>query len=62
MDNNNSNEFIKAEQRAYMKEWRAKNKDKVRKNNQNYWKKRALQKLQDTNNNDDNSSRKRKEK
>jgi hypothetical protein len=27
--------------KTYYKEWRAKNKDKVRQHNQNFWKKRA---------------------
>lgn len=39
----NLEEAIKAEQRAYFRKWRANNKDKVRKHNENYWKKRVLQ-------------------
>ena len=31
--------------REYFKQWRALNKDKVRQHNQNYWKKKALEKL-----------------
>ena len=27
--------------RAYQREWRAKNRDKVKKNNENYWMRRA---------------------
>ena len=32
---------INAAQRAYYKEWRAKNKDKVKQYNNNYWSKKA---------------------
>ena len=32
---------INAAQREYYKEWRAKNKDKVKKYNDNYWTKKA---------------------
>ncbi len=34
-------ERVRAAQRAYAKEWRAKNKDKVREKNLRYWAKRA---------------------
>lgn len=36
---------IAEERKAYFKEWRAKNKDKVRQHNQNYWRKRAEQRI-----------------
>ena len=29
----------------YFREWRKKNKDRVQKNNQNYWRKKAKEKL-----------------
>lgn len=35
-------EEIKAVKRAYEKEWRANNKDKVRAKNQRYWIKKAM--------------------
>lgn len=42
MDKNNINkQEIHAAQRAYYKEWRAKNKGKVKQYNQNYWSKKA---------------------
>ena len=41
-----SKEERNAAQRAYYKEWRAKNKDKVKQHNQNFWSKKAQQ-LQD---------------
>ena len=34
-------ELIADERRAYYREWRAKNKDKVKKHNADYWKRRA---------------------
>lgn len=34
--------LIKDAKNKYMKNWRNKNKDKVKKNNANYWKKYAL--------------------
>lgn len=34
------------ERRAYYRKWRAKNTDKVRKHNENYWKKRVLKMLE----------------
>jgi hypothetical protein len=36
-------EEIKAAKRAYLKEWRANNKDKVRQHNYNYWAKKAAE-------------------
>ncbi|MDQ5983891.1 MAG: hypothetical protein RUMPE_00920 [Eubacteriales bacterium SKADARSKE-1] len=39
-----------AELRAeYFRQWRAKNKDKVKKHNQNYWRKKAEQRLKEEN-------------
>ena len=38
-------ELVKAERSAYFKNWRAKNKDKIKQHNQNYWKRRAEKKL-----------------
>jgi len=35
------NEQARAAQRAYMREWRRKNKDKVSASNRRYWEKRA---------------------
>ena len=35
------NEQAREAQRVYMREWRRKNKDKVRANNHRYWEKRA---------------------
>ena len=31
--------------REYFRQWRAENKDKVRKHNQNYWRKKAMEKI-----------------
>lgn len=38
-------ELVREEQREYYRQWRAKNKDKVRENNRRYWEKRAQKKL-----------------
>lgn len=38
-------EMVKEERNAYYRRWRAENRDKVRKHNQNYWKKRVLKGL-----------------
>lgn len=45
-------ELVLQERKAYFKDWRARNKDKVRKNNQNYWKKRAEKRLREDKNNE----------
>ena len=37
--------LVKVERQTYFREWRAKNKEKVKKHNENYWKKKATQKL-----------------
>ncbi len=34
------------ERKAYYRKWRAENRDKVKKHNANYWKKRVLKKLE----------------
>jgi len=34
-------ELAKEERRAYFRKWRAENKDKVKKHNANYWRRRA---------------------
>jgi len=38
-------EMARAERLEYFRNWRTNNKDKVRKHNDNYWKKRAEKKL-----------------
>ena len=38
-------ERAKAAQKAYLKEWRAKNPDKIRAYNMNYWKRKILKDL-----------------
>jgi len=40
-------ELAKKERLEYFRKWRAANKDKVRKHNENYWKRKAEQKLKD---------------
>lgn len=37
-------EEARREQRAYMKKWRAENKDKVKKHNRSYWQRKAQKK------------------
>lgn len=48
--------MIASERRAYQKEWRAKNKDKVQQHNRNFYLKRAAAKLaeQQRESNDEN--------
>ena len=43
-------EAAKAAMRAYKKEWRAKNRDKVREQNEKYWERRAQRELEATKN------------
>jgi hypothetical protein len=43
MPNIELSEAAKAARRAYHKEWRAKNKDKVKERNRRYWEKKALE-------------------
>jgi len=38
---------VKAERAKYYKEWRLRNKDKVKKHNEKYWEKRALKNNED---------------
>lgn len=45
MTNQEMDELIAQERRAYQKEWRAKNKDKVRQYNRNFLMKRAAARL-----------------
>ena len=40
-------ELARAERRAYFREWRANNKDKVKKHNATYWEKRAKRRLEE---------------
>lgn len=48
MDKEKTIEEIAREERlAYFKEWRANNKDKVKKHNQTYWQKRAKRKIEE---------------
>lgn len=44
-------EIARDERLAYFKEWRANNKDKVKKYNADYWKKRAARKIESKENN-----------
>ena len=37
---------IAEERRQYHKQWRDKNKDKIRKYNENYWKKKAIERTE----------------
>ena len=39
-------ELARDERLAYFRQWRAKNKDRVRENNRRYWEKRALERQQ----------------
>ncbi len=39
-------ERAKEERREYSRQWRAKNKDKVRENNRRYWERRAAKKAE----------------
>ncbi len=43
MTNNETANLIKEAQRAYKKQWRSQNKDKVKASNQKYWLKKALE-------------------
>jgi len=40
-------ELAREERNAYFKEWRAKNKNKVKQHNANYWKNRAAKKIKE---------------
>ena len=43
--NNKLEQAILEEKRAYFKNWRANNKDKVKQHNKNYWLRKAEQRL-----------------
>lgn len=45
MENKKLDEIICQERREYFRLWRANNKDKVKKNNETYWRKKALQRI-----------------
>lgn len=47
-------ELAKAERKAYFKEWRANNKDRVKAHNATYWKKRVIQKMENAERDNDN--------
>lgn len=51
MTNNTTKEYldnlIKEERKTYYKDWRSKNKDKIKEQNARYWKKRAEKKLKE---------------
>lgn len=46
MDATTLQERAAEERREYFRQWRAKNKDKVRENNRRYWERRAAKKAQ----------------
>jgi len=52
MENTKLEELITKEKRAYFKKWREENKEKVRKSNANYWKRRVEKKLKELNENE----------
>lgn len=54
----NIDAIAREERLAYMREWRAKNKDKVRANNKRYWEKKALKRIERENANKQPNARK----
>lgn len=40
-------EKAREERNAYLRKWRAENKDKVRKHNQDYWEKKAIEAIKE---------------
>jgi len=48
---NKISDAARIEVNAYMKRWRAANKDKIRESNQRYWERKALQRLKEQENN-----------
>lgn len=46
MDNNILEAAAREEKREYFRQWRRNNPDKVRKHNENYWRKRAEKRLE----------------
>lgn len=51
------NEMARIERREYYRRWRANNPDKVKKHNENYWKKVAERKLKEEKRKNDRSKR-----
>lgn len=47
MENQVISETAAEVRKEYYREWRRKNKDKVKKHNQNYWERKAKARLQD---------------
>ena len=47
MENKSIETLAREERLNYFREWRQKNPDKVKKHNENYWRKRAEKKLQE---------------
>lgn len=47
MDSKAVNELARAERLAYFRQWRAANKDKVKKHNADYWKRKAERKIKE---------------
>ena len=45
MSTNNTNELIKSTRNEYYRDYRRKNKDKIKQTQEKYWKKKALEKL-----------------
>jgi len=46
MTEKNMQDLIHEEKINYFRQWRANNKDKVKKHNENYWKNRVLKEIQ----------------
>ena len=46
MEKNSLEELAREERREYFRQWRSKNKDKVRESNRRYWEKRAAKKVE----------------
>lgn len=46
MDEQRIEELAQRERKEYYKQWRANNRDKIKKHRENYWRKRALQRMQ----------------
>jgi len=54
MDDKTLERLAKEKRTAYVKEWRKKNREKVKAHNESYWKKRVLRELQKKGENRDN--------
>ena len=50
MNAKNIEEIIREEKKKYFKNWRAKNPQRVKTHNENYWRKKVLQKIQNESN------------